>query len=142
MLLLAGTFFLGSLAFSQESMGADQIKNDWTLYMTQNGVEIYLKKEACDVGAKDLFTYAQVRLVNTTNTEKSVDFNFELYHENSCVGCTNVDEYRKSVTVPANGSLEGDSSFAHPELSLLIHNPYQTGLGELESLKVIQLIIE
>lgn len=141
-LLVVGTFLLSGFAFSQESMSADQIKTDWTYYMTQNGVEIYLKKEDCDQGAKELLTYAQVRFVNTTNTEKSVEFNFQLHHENLCVGCGNVDEYRKSVTVPANNSIEGDKTFARPELSLLIHNPYQIGVGAIQSIKVVQLIIE
>lgn len=142
MLLLVGTFFLSGLAFSQESMSADQLKNDWTYYMTQDGVEIYLKKEACNVGAKEPLTYAQVRFVNTTDTKKSVEFNFELQHENACVGCGNVNEYRNSVTVPANNSIEGDNTFARPELSLLIHNPYQHGLGAIQSVKVVQLIID
>lgn len=142
MLLLVGTFFLSGLAFSQESMSADQLKTDWTYYMTQDGVEIYLKKEACNVGAKLPLTYAQVRFVNTTNTAKTIDYNFELHHELTCVGCGNVDEYRKSVSIPANNSIEGDNTFARPELSLLIHNPYQHGVGELQSIKVVQLIIE
>lgn len=141
MLLLFGAIFLGSFAYSQESIGADKLSKEWSLLTTQNGVEVYLRKDFCDVGAKDLFTYAHLKFVNTTSNQVSVDFNYELIHENGCVGCGSTDEYHKSVVVGASSSLEGDC-VETPELSLLINNPYQKGLGKIESVKVVQLIIK
>lgn len=141
-ILLVSSLIIGNLSFGQQSMKASEIGSDWTLFTTQNGVEIYVKQDKCDVGAKELLTYAHVRLNNTTDVAKTVDFNFEIHHTNGCAGCGNTDEYRKSVSVPATGSIEGDCSFKNPELSLLINNPYQIGLGALEFIEVVQLIIE
>ena len=141
MLLLLGAIFLGSFAYSQESMSADKLSKNWTLLTTQNGVEVYLKKDFCDVGAKDPFTYAHVKFVNTNSSDVSAEFNFELHYELDCVGCGNINEYRKILTIPGNGSIEG-SCDSGSETSLLVDNPYQQSMGDLLSIKVSKLIIE
>lgn len=143
-LLLFSMLFIGSAAIAQESrtITADKISSQWTAYLNEQGLEISVKEEKCDVGAKEMFTYAHLRFENTTNADITAVFIFELNHENGCVGCGKVDEYRKTITIPAGATLEGDSSFATPELSLLINNPYQKELGAIQSIKAAQLIIE
>lgn len=142
MMLLLCALFLGNMTFAQESMRADEIGNKWTPYTTIDGVVVSLKKEKVDVGAPDAFTYGMLRFENTTSNDITVEFFFELQYENGCVGCGNVEEYRKMVTIPAGTTIEGDASFAQPELSLLINNPYTTEYGAFQSLKAGQLIIK
>ena len=142
MMLLLCSLFLGNMTFAQESMRADEIGNKWTSYTTIEGVNVSLKQEKVDVGAPDAFTYGMLRFENTTSNDVTVEFFFELQYENGCVGCGNVNEYRKMVTIPAGSTIEGDASFEQPELSLLINNPYTTDLGAFQSLKAGQLIIK
>lgn len=143
MLLLFACLFVGSAVFAQESrtISADKLNNNWVAYFSESGLSVSIKEERCDVGAKDLFTYAQLRFENTTSQDITVEFVFELQHENGCVGCGKIDEYQKVITIPAGTTLEGDSSFALPELSLLINNPYQTELGAIQSIKAAKLTI-
>ncbi|MCR9171720.1 MAG: hypothetical protein NXI10_04460 [bacterium] len=142
MMLLLCALFLGNMTFAQESMRADEIGNKWASYTTLEGLNVSLKKEKVDVGAPDAFTYGMLRFENTTSNDITVEFFFELQYENGCVGCGNVEEYRKVVTIPAGSTLEGDASFEQPELTFLINNPYTTDLGAFQSLKAGQLIIK
>jgi hypothetical protein len=142
MMLLLCALFLGNMTFAQESMRADEIRNKWTSFTTIEGVNVSLKKEKVDVGAAKVFTYGMLRFENTTSNDITLEFLFELQYENGCVGCGNVEEYRKVVTIPAGTALEGDSSFEQSELSLLINNPYTTDLGAFQTLKAAQLIIK
>jgi hypothetical protein len=140
--LLLCALFLGNMTFAQDSMRADEIGNNWTPFNTIEGVNVSLKKEKVDVGAPDAFTYGMLRFENTTSNDITIEFLFELQYENGCVGCGNVEEYRKVVTIPADATLEGDASFALPELTLLINNPYTTDLGAFQSLKTVQFNIK
>jgi len=139
LMLFIGALLLGNLTFAQESLRADEIGNKWTSLTSVEGVNVSLKKEKVDVGAPKAFTYGMLRFENTTSQDVTVEFFFELQYENGCVGCGNVEEYRKMVTIPAGTTVEGDATFAQPELSLLINNPYQTELGAFQSLKAGQL---
>lgn len=143
-LLLIAFYFAGSLAFAQDSrtIAAADLSNDWSAYINEAGLAISVKEEKCDVGAKEPFTYAHLRFENTTSEDITVEFLFQLQHENGCVGCGNTDEYYKIITIPAGATLEGNSAFTHPELSLLINNPYQTDLGAIQSIKAAQLTIK
>jgi len=138
-MLLLGALFLGNMTFAQESMRAEEVGKDWTNYATVNGVSISIKAEKVDVGAPDLFTYGMLRFENTTSNDITVEFFFELQYENGCVGCGNVEEYRKQVTLPAGATLEGDAAFAQADLTFLINNPYQKELGAFQSLKAGQI---
>ncbi|MDB3905984.1 hypothetical protein N9355_00760 [Crocinitomicaceae bacterium] len=142
MMLLVCALFLGNMTFAQESMRADEIGNKWTSLTSIEGVNVSLKKEKVDVGAAKAFTYGMLRFENTTANDITLEFYFELQYENGCVGCGNVDEYRKVITIPAGTTLEGDATFEQPELSLLINNPYTIDLGEFQSLKAGQLTIK
>lgn len=139
LILFIGALFLGNLTFAQESLRADEIGNKWTSFTSVDGVNVLLKKEKVDVGAEEIFTYGFLRFENTTDQDATVEFYFKLQYENGCVGCGKVDEYRKMVTIPAGGTIEGDASFSQPELSLLINNPYQVELGKFQSLKTGEL---
>ena len=140
--LLIFTVLLSFSGFSQNTVNADQLTKDWTLVTTQNGVEIYLRQEKCDVGAPDLFTYAHIRIVNTNTEEKTVEYNFHINYDNGCVGCGDTRETKKMVAVPASTSVEGEATFKYGELSLLINNPYQLDSGVLESIKLDELYIK
>lgn len=138
-MLLMCALFIGNITFAQQSLSAEEIGNNWTSYATINGVDVSIKTIKRDVGASELFTYGLLRFENTTANEISVEFFFELQYENGCVGCGNANEYRKVVTIPAGATLEGDASFEHADLTILINNPYQTDLGTFKSLKAGQL---
>lgn len=142
MMLLLCALFLGNITFAQESMSAEDLGNNWTSYANIEGVNVSLKMEKVDVGAEKAFTYGMLRFENTTANDVTIEFFFELQYENGCVGCGNVDEYRKVVTIPAGATLEGDASFDQADLTLLINNPYQTSLGSFQSLKAGQLTLK
>jgi hypothetical protein len=136
------TVLLSFSGVSQNSVNAEQLTQEWTLVSTQDGVEIYLKQEKCDVGAEKHFTYAFIRIVNTTTTEKSVEFNFQMQYDNGCYGCGDTRETKKMLAVPASTSVEGENTFQIGELSLLINNPYQLDPGVLESINLDELNIK
>lgn len=141
-IFLVFTALISFNGFSQSEITADKLSNEWTLLTTEDGVEVYLKKEKCDVGAKDLFTYAFIRLVNTNPVEKSVEFNFQMKFDNRCYGCGDTRETQHTLAVPASTSVEGESSFKIGELALLINNPYQLESGVLESINMDVLNIK
>ena len=140
--LLIFTVLLSFSGISQNTVNAEQLTQEWTLVSTQDGVEIYLKQEKCDVGAEKLFTYAFIRIVNTNPTEKSVEFNFQMQYDNGCYGCGDTRETKKMLAVPASTSIEGESTFQIGELSLLINNPYQVDPRVLESINLDELNIK
>lgn len=140
--LLIFTMLLSFSGISQNSVNAENLNKDWTLVTTQNDVEVYIRKEKCDVGAPDLFTYAHIRLVNLNTSEKTVEFNFQMHFDNGCVGCGDTRETKKMLAVPASTSVEGEGTFKIGELSLLINNPYQLDSGNLESIKLDELNIK
>lgn len=146
-LIIKSTFliFMALISFngiSQNTIEADKLSEKWTLLTTQDGVEVYLKQEKCDVGASDLFTYAFIRFVNKNTTEKSIEFNFHMNFDNGCVGCGDTRETQKMVAINASTSIEGDCTFEIGELALLINNPYQLDPGVLESIKLDVLNIK
>jgi hypothetical protein len=139
---LLSLVFMGFSASAQTSMEADKINNDWTLLTVQDGVEIFIKKEKCNVGAEKLFTYAFIKFNNTTSSSKKVEFSVEMYFDSGCIGCGDITEHMQYIEVPASSSIEGDCSFDKSELSLLVNNPYQLDAGTLESVRLIQLKIK
>ena len=140
--MLFCALFIGNMTFAQESMSAEVVGSNWTPYTSMEGLNVSLKMEKVDVGAPKAFTYGMLRFENTTNSDITVEFFFELQYENGCVGCGNVEEYRKVVTIPAGTTLEGDAAFDQADLTFLINNPYQTELGDFQSLKAGQLILK
>jgi len=128
--------------FSQNSIQADKLTEEWTLLTTQEGVEVYLRQDKCDVGANDLFSYAYIRFVNNNTTEKTIEFNFELNFDNRCVGCGDTRETKKMVAINASTSIDGGCSSKIGELALLINNPYQSDSGVLESINLDVLNIK
>jgi hypothetical protein len=123
-------------SLSQGEVVADKLTNDWTLLQSQEGINIYIRKEKCNVGAPELFTYAFIRIINNNTVEKTVEFNFQIQYDNRCVGCGNTRETKQMLAVPASTSVEGETTFEIAELSLLINNPYQKDTGSLESIRL------
>ena len=135
-IFLIFTAMLSFNGFSQNTISADKLSQDWSLLTTKEGVEVYLKQEKCDIGAADAFTYAFVRLVNTNTSEKSVEFNFQMIFDNRCYGCGDNRETRQMLAIPASTMIEGESTMKIGELALLINNPYQLESGTLESINL------
>jgi hypothetical protein len=141
-ILLVFTALVSFNGISQNAITADKLSQDWSLLTTQDGVEVYLKQEKCNVGAPDAFTYAFIRLVNTNTTEKSVEFNFQTIFDNGCYGCGDTRETKHTLSVPASTIVEGESTMKIGELALLINNPYQLESGKLESINMDVLNIK
>ena len=93
--MLVVVVFTSFSTLSQSEVKADKLTNDWVLVQSQEDVDIYIRKEKCDVGAQKLFTYAFIRIVNNRTEEKTVAFNFHVKYDNQCVGCGNTRETKQ-----------------------------------------------
>lgn len=140
--LLIFTALLSFNGFSQNSIEASKLTEEWTLLATKDGVEVYLKQEKCDMGAKDLFTYAYIRLINNNTVEKTIEFNFLINFDNRCVGCEDTRETKKMLAVSASTIVDGGCSSEIGELALLINNPYQIESGVFQSITLDVLNIK
>lgn len=93
--------------FSQTSIDAGNITEEWKLLTTKDGIEVHIKQDKCDIGADKLFTYAYIKLVNTTTVTKTVEFNFQLIFDNDCVGCGDTRETKHILQSPASAYIAG-----------------------------------
>ncbi len=137
-LLLASFFlFLGMNTFAQNKIEANDLTQEWTLIQSVDGVEMYIKYGECQMGnIQEAFEYGMLKIVNTTNSEKQITYNFEILYSDGCVGCdTNEDEY-SSIIIPANSTKTGDCENG---LSVLLKNPLQTALTDFQYIQLTTL---
>lgn len=122
--LLALTFLVwSSTVFSQSKMPVKSLTTDWSLFQEVKGVKFYAKKEIhTNEGPKDV-DYIVIKLENTSNNDLTATYSLAVHFDSWCNGC-NSAEYMKTITIPANSSIEGDSSKGRSPLfnSLTNHN--------------------
>ena len=112
--------------------------SDWTLMHEGNGVQIFAKEASCRISdqLEKPCDYAFLKIVNTTETDKFVYYNFGLSYTEQCNGCQDDTEFSYGINVPANSSLEGDCSFESKELSRIIRNPNLEGGWNFENVSI------
>ena len=135
--------FTGFTAMSQSKLNASEINSDWTLLSEKDGVKMYVQKGECQMGNVETpFTYGFLKVENTTNTEKHVNFNINLFYTDGCAGCDNNNGEYASITVAPNSSLEGGCSSQNGQLGLLIRNPLQTDYQEFTHLTLNDIKVD
>ncbi len=82
---------------------------EWKLYTSENGVEIYMKKQACDDPANGIYMeYVLIRVANTNDQAVEVSWISHPYHDNEPAFDDNPDEELAfTVAVRAGSSVEG-----------------------------------
>lgn len=138
-LLMLCIIFLGLSVSAQESIQADKLTNQWTTFTTQDGLDISIRIDKCDIGADKEFTFAYLSFHNTTDREINVEYQLSAVYDNKCVACELNSEYSKSISISSQSSLEGVCGSESGQLTILLDNPYQVSMGDIKSIKLIQL---
>ncbi|WP_300665943.1 hypothetical protein [Fluviicola sp.] len=117
---IAFLMFSGN-AFSQSKIPVETIKTDWNLFQEVKGIKFYAKKEAhTNEGAQNV-DYLVIKLENTSNKDITVSYSLAIHFDMGCSGC-NSNEYVKTLTIPANSSIEGNSYDGRSPLSATFFN--------------------
>lgn len=134
--------FIG-LAANAQSLSKDEINSDWTLVMSQDGIEFYAKTQECDLAPGKLpFEYAMLKVVNTTSENKYVTYNIAMHFEEGCSGCEESSETNYVVQLDANSSVEGDCNFEVRGLAGLMNNPNNPLNWHFTSISIEFLTVE
>jgi len=101
--LIAGALMLMSFG------PVDTFSKEWSLYTSQDGVDVYLKVTNCDdVQNGEFKNYLTIKLVNTTAHDVMVDFAMKKWYDDEPWFNEPVsDENRRSLIIPSGGSMEG-----------------------------------
>ena len=119
-------------SLSQSIVKSENLTEEWQSISNKDGVEILLRKSICKKEGVDKdFSYGFIRIINSTNEEKDIQFRIELTFTDGCTGCDNSNEDIKTIHLKPNASVETDCSFSNAQLSFLINNPFQLDHKEL-----------
>lgn len=126
-LFFCGMLLLTGNAFSQGKLKAEAITTDWSLFQEVKGIKFYAKKEIHTNEGPLNVEYVIVKLENTTGKEVAVTYSLAVHTNLGCNGC-NSTEYYKTLTVPANSSIEGNPSKERsPMAELLVNHNLKDG---------------
>lgn len=83
---------------------------DWVQFQEANGVQQLYRFADCNSTESGFIgEYVQIRIVNTTNQAKTVEWDMKLWYNNECINCTdNNDEFKRIISIPANGVIESN----------------------------------
>ena len=133
----------GITTYGQTELSASDLTSEWQLMQEEAGIQFFVKQEYCKRPASEKKSqYSFVNLVNTTDSDVTVQFQLGVQYDEGCNGCIGNAESIKTVIVPANSSLEGDCSFENYQLSVLIKNLNHNNSREFESLKLVEFKID
>ena len=128
------TISLGSMAFGQES--------EWQLVQSKDGIEIYWQNIDCTYHESlKPAVHANLKVVNTTDMDKTIQYNFGLQYEEACSGCGNDSEFSYSLTIPQNSELIGDCYNQIEGLNRVISNPNLQGGWEFKSISISSVTV-
>lgn len=129
------TVCLGSISFGQTT-------DDWQLVHEENGVQIFATQSECSIKPDwKPANYAFLKIVNSSNTDRTVSYDFGLEYQEDCSGCYGSNEFHFTMNVPANTTIEGDCT--HPEgLTRIISNPNLEGGYTFQSIKIANTEID
>lgn len=87
---------------------ANEEPTEWTLYTSDNGVEVYYKYAPCDLEMGFDYEWVLLKFVNTTITNKLVDFDKVMEIDGDCVTCNDPEgEYHMTIAINAMETIEG-----------------------------------
>lgn len=128
----------------QNKISAEELSSsEWVVLTDSDGIKMSVLKSECKMGdVKTPFTYGFLKIENTTNVRKHINFNINLYYADGCAGCDNANEEYVSISIEPNSTISTDCSFNHGELALLIRNPLQSDYQDFKYLQLIDFKID
>ncbi|SFT35801.1 hypothetical protein SAMN05216474_0084 [Lishizhenia tianjinensis] len=146
--LLLGLTFLSAMLISQVSFAQNQINDselttEFVQIEEQDGVKFSVAKQECMVfeGQKPL-VYIFVKIENTTNVEKTVDFGIALSYVEGCSGCDYDSEFKTTLTIGAGETITGDCNFETRGTSRIVANPNLEGGWTFEGVQIMFIEIK
>ncbi len=137
--------FAFSLLFSIISYSQEQLSTSskWTLLKEIQGVKFFNRLSECSTieGQKPL-VFSFLKIENTTNETKSLNFDFALAFKEGCDGCIPNPECAVSISIPANSSKEAVCDVNSQPLSRLVANPNLLGGWSFEKTIIKNLQIK
>tara|TARA_Y100000385_G_C13101528_1_gene644841 strand:- start:3193 stop:3678 length:486 start_codon:yes stop_codon:yes gene_type:complete len=118
--------FIGFLLLGMTSMANSEIiqtvltsvndlepAEEWQVYNTYDGVKVEYRLARCGDGVElreqNLLLF---KFTNTTNESKSISWTMKMFRDGECYNCHRIerDEYKHTINLAANESIEGDCS--------------------------------
>lgn len=137
-LTLFSALLIAQVSSAQTQINASELSTEFVQIEEQDGLIFSVSRQECVVieGQKPVvFLFVQVE--NTTNEEKTVDFNIALQYAEACSGCEYGSEHRSSITIGAGETVTGDCSFESKGTSRVIYNPNYKGGWKFEGVKIM-----
>lgn len=84
--------------------------SDWVMINEFDGVQQFYRFSDCNSTESGFIgEYVQIRVVNTTNQKKNVEWDMKLWYNNECINCAdNSEEFNRSISIPANSVVESN----------------------------------
>lgn len=91
-------------------------QTDWTIYKQQDGVNIYMKKSHCDFNMGYDQEWVLFKYENTNNYKVTLIWDLEMYIDNQCQTCNDLNgEYHRVLELAPGESIEGECKIAEDE---------------------------
>lgn len=140
---LFAIFFFMSFHSNGQSFKRAELTSDWQLITQKDGIEIYVKEQHCDLNKNGKpVIFSMLKVVNTTNQQRSVTYDYIHQYDQGCDGCNGNPERIFTVDLKPNSEIEEDCSISHAGLALSIHNPNVTSTWKFESVSTHILSIK
>lgn len=82
---------------------------EWALFKEINGVKFYKKTNDCQLKMGFDERRVLLKIENTTNVNKALDWDIWLWYDNVCKTCDiQSGEYHRTIMLPAFSSMEGE----------------------------------
>ena len=134
--LLLVMLFISSQSFGQTLTRA-QLSSEWQIIAQQDGVDVYVKEQNCDLNKNGKpVIFSMLKIVNTTNQEKSVSYKYMHQYDQGCDGCGESSERNFTVNLEPNAQIEESCDIKNAGLSLSIYNPNVTSSWKFESVSI------
>ena len=90
---------------------ASVAQENWQLLRSENGIEIYYKNQMCDPEAGFDQEKIILKVVNTTVSSKTIDWDIYMWYNGVCKTCdVETGEYHKTISLAANEQQQGGCS--------------------------------
>lgn len=107
--------------------------DEWTLYKTENGVQVFSKVIPCTTKADPNYAdpnqeFLIFKIVNTNKNKMSVSWNYEVWYDGNCRTCgikdKNNSEYAHKITLKGGETIEGNCQ-SDLKSGLMLFNGFQ-----------------
>ena len=131
-----------SASFMAQNLG--NLSNEWQLLQEKEGIQIFAKVEPCMMSEQTPkpFDIAFLKIVNNTNQEVEIAYNFVIEYTEGCNGCDGGDESFFTQKIPANGTLVEDCNFKQNGMAHSIRNQNFDGGWNFEKVAITNLKID